>query len=210
DATAVSLAELPPGAYRLIMGAYYGDFSNLRVPVTQAATNAPNDMATLGWIKVPQHAMPEPDDNAMTYDAVLGDQQFALIGGSAEPVNADEPGKIRLRLTWQALADRPTLDATIFVHVLGAEDTFITQNDARPWNGQYPTFIWDAGEIVQTEHLLDIGDTPLAEVNLIAGMYFFISSNQTQRLDVVQDGESVPQQVITLGNLGELVKTIMQ
>ena len=190
--------DLPPGAYRLVVGLYRDEYPHLRVPVTQASGDTPNDMATIGWIKQPQPAKPHDafEQTAMV-DAVLGDQQFKLLGGTAEQI---EPGKIRLKLTWEALADRPPLDATIFVHALDAEGNFITQHDARPWNGQYPTFIWDADEWVKTEHILEIEDTPLEDIRLIAGMYIFVGAG-TQRLDVMQDGAAVTDQIVTLGDL---------
>jgi hypothetical protein len=43
----------------------------------------------------------------------------------------------------------------------------------RPWGGQYPTFIWDVGETVVSEHMLATETLDLANLNLRVGMYTF-------------------------------------
>jgi hypothetical protein len=131
-------------------------------------------------------------------DATLGDL-FALRGASASVTGE---GEVRLTLTWEALVSRPVIDATVFVHVFGAENRLVTQDDARPWGGQYPTFIWDAGERVQTEHLLAVGDAPLTDLRLVTGMYTFPGP---VRLPVVQHGSPTADQLVDLGPLDALL-----
>ncbi|MCS6846669.1 MAG: glycosyltransferase family 39 protein [Anaerolineae bacterium] len=49
---------------------------------------------------------------------------------------------------WTALRP-PGNDYTLFVHVLDANGAQIGQKDAEPFDGQYPTGLWDAGERVR-------------------------------------------------------------
>ncbi|BCX04624.1 MAG: hypothetical protein KatS3mg053_2562 [Candidatus Roseilinea sp.] len=49
---------------------------------------------------------------------------------------------------WTAL-ESPGNDYTLFVHILDGTGAQIGQQDAEPFNGQYPTGLWDAGERVR-------------------------------------------------------------
>jgi hypothetical protein len=184
--------DLAPGAYRLVVGLYLGDFPGLRVPPSRTNGDAPDDMATVGWIKVPQMAMPAPDPNYTALDATLADT-FRLRGVS---LDRRDDGTLRVVLTWESMVERPPIDATVFVHALDASGTIVTQSDIRPWNGQYPTFIWGKGEIVQTEHILTPGDAH--DLRLSAGMYTFPT---LARLPVVQNGAPTDGDVVDLGRL---------
>lgn len=44
---------------------------------------------------------------------------------------------------------QPDKDYTLFIHYLDANGEMLGQSDAQPFNGQYPTSLWDAGERVQ-------------------------------------------------------------
>ena len=70
----------------------------------------------------------------------------------------------------------------------------------RPWNGQYPTFIWDAGELVATEHRLALSNKN--DISLFAGMY---SQPGATRLKATQDYERLPGDRAALGKLAELL-----
>lgn len=78
---------------------------------------------------------------------------------------------LELTLYWQAL-HTPAVDATIFVHAMNAANTLVSQQDARPWDGQYPTFIWEPGEVVATHHTL-VRPADSGRLTLMVGMYTF-------------------------------------
>ncbi len=191
-------AGLQPGAYRLVVGVYRSVFADQRVEATSADGVSLGDMPTVAWVKVPQDDMPPENAGNVQVDATLADA-FTLRGASAELLDG---GQLRVILYWEALRDRPAIDATIFVHALDSDGQKVGQSDSRPWEGQYPTFIWDAGERVQTEHLLTIGDTPPGEIRIIAGMYTF---PDLARLDVVQAGSPAADNLIQVGALAEMV-----
>jgi hypothetical protein len=78
---------------------------------------------------------------------------------------------IRLRLLWHPLA-KPTADYKVFVHVLDAAGQTISQQDARPRAGNYPTPWWEAGEIFWDVYHLPLDDAQQrAAVRLRIGLY---------------------------------------
>jgi hypothetical protein len=187
---------LAPGAYRLVAGAYF--FAEDRLPAHTSAWEALGDSATIGWVKVPQPSIPSIPINGATMSASVGDL-FALRHVTAEPLPG---GKIHVALYWQSLTRRPNIDATIFVHVLDTKGNLVSQQDSRPWNGQYPTFIWDQGEIVKTEYDLDTKTVAYGDLSLEVGMYTF---PDLKRLVVIQDSKPSPDNVIRLGNLRKVM-----
>lgn len=155
--------DLPVGAYRLMAGLSYG----VRPPIAQHVSYVGESLETsamIGWLKVPQAAMPSVPD-APQIDALINGQFQLLTARITETEAGSE-----VRLYWQALEQRPLIDATIFVHLLDENGEIVAQNDARPWGGQYPTFIWDDGEIVETVHPLNLAP---GGYDLRVGMYTF-------------------------------------
>ncbi len=189
--------ELEPGAYRLVTGLYV--YVDEPIPAYNAIGDVVDNSVTIGWLKVPQPDSPAPEDTAIPVDATL-DDTFALRYADASVL---DDGHINIQLYWESLVERPNIDATVFVHLLDENGELAAQSDIRPWNGQYPTFIWDEGEIVQTDHILDIGEAAVNELTVTAGMYTF---PDIVNLTVQQNGEDVPESRITLGNLAALLQ----
>ena len=90
--------------------------------------------------------------------------------GSVQLIGFDAPDQARsgeqvpLRLYWRASA---TLiqDYTVFVHLLDATGQLVTQADARPRSGAYPTSAWAAGDVIPDDHALSL------PANLAPGRY---------------------------------------
>jgi hypothetical protein len=188
-------ADLSPGAYRLVAGLYGFVTPDQHLPVFSPTGERLDSSLTTGWIKVPQRELPYIDETAVQLNAVF-DDTFALREASA---TRGDDGKIHLRLIWESMVERPPVDATIFIHVANANGDIIAQDDSRPWNGQYPTFIWGENEIVQTDHVLDIGASSPDDLTVFVGMYTFPS---LERLPVIQDGRVVEDSRVRVGSLG--------
>lgn len=191
--------DLQPGAYRLVAGVYVSTFVEKRLPATFGLDTSLGDAATVGWVKVPQRDLPSAGQDAVTLDAALN-EMFALRGASASLL---DDGRAQITLTWEALKDRPGIDATIFVHLVNAAGEMVAQQDARPWGGQYPTFIWDEGERVQTDYVADIGVNDPEDLSVRVGMYTF---PDLTRLPVVQDGEPVADAFVAVGSVEQLLQ----
>jgi hypothetical protein len=156
---------LQPGAYQLVVG-LYPQFSALVSATNEAGQAVDNGLARVTWLKVPQPMPVTMPDTALKTDAIFADA-FALVGVETH-TTADH--QTQVDLYWRSLVDQPSQDATIFVHLLDENGEILAQNDARPWNGQYPTFIWDKGEVVKTTHILSAAPE---NIHLRIGMYTF-------------------------------------
>lgn len=188
-------SDLPTGAYRLVAGAWY--INSGKIPAQSFLGDTVDNIATIGWIKVPQEIEPQPPVDAIAIDALLNNQ-FELTNAE---ITSTDGNKINVKLYWKSLIDRPQIDATIFVQALDANQAIISQSDIRPHNGQYPTFIWDEGEIVVTEHQLEV--TEIEDIQLIAGMY---TQPDFTRLLVTQDGQDIADDLIRLGKLADIIE----
>ncbi|MCX6018909.1 MAG: glycosyltransferase family 39 protein [Chloroflexi bacterium] len=60
-----------------------------------------------------------------------------------------------VRFDWSILA-APATDYTLFVHIYDATGKQIAQQDAQPFDGQYPTGLWSVGEFVRDERTLTL------------------------------------------------------
>lgn len=185
--------ELPPGAYRLVTGAWYTNGPDL--PAESFVGRALNGIATIGWVKVAQEREPAIPSAAQPLGIEFGGQfQLSHIAANMED------GDLIVDLFWTALQDRPPIDATVFLHALDAQGAIAAQSDLRPWDGRYPTFIWDAGEIVVTNHHLSL--TSIDGIGLFGGMYTQPNAN---RLIARDNGERLPNDIAPLGAVGELL-----
>jgi hypothetical protein len=156
---------LAPGAYQLVVGVY-PQFGDVLPATTAAGETIANGLARIAWLKVPQKMPLHVPETAIHTEAVF-ENTFELVGIEARPANN---GQTQVDLYWRLVAENTTYDASIFVHLLDENDTILAQNDTRPLNGQYPTFIWNKDEIVKTTHVLDAAPERL---RLRVGMYFF-------------------------------------
>ncbi len=82
------------------------------------------------------------------------------------------PGdELHLTLYWRA-AGPPGKDYTVFVHLLDASGQRISGWDNPPLNGDYPTSLWDEGEVIADEYLIPVPhEAPPGEYTIAVGMY---------------------------------------
>jgi hypothetical protein len=190
--------DMQPGAYRLAVGLYPFVAPTEHLPVYTADGLSLGDSSMIGWLKVPQRETPTVDEKAFLVDATFAG---SIVLHHASVSHLDD-NHIRVMLYWESLVERPDFDATIFVHVVDDANEIVTQQDIRPWGGQYPTFIWSKGETVRTDHVLELSEDVSEDVRLTLGMYTFPGPD---RLTVTRNGEDVPDKRIDLGTLGELL-----
>lgn len=184
---------LPPGAYRLVAGAWHINGKDL--PAESFVGHATDSIAAIGWLKVPQAREPSIPADALPLAFEFGDM-FRL-----RHIRLDrDQGATIVELFWSARESRPAVDATVFLHALDGGGGLTAQSDLRPWDGRYPTFIWDAGEIVATRHRLDLPRPD--EVELMVGMY---TGPGATRLQARSNGERLPDDIARLGDVVELL-----
>ena len=71
-----------------------------------------------------------------------------------------------------AKLQRPSIDYIIFVQLLAADGSLVSQHDGSPSGGYAPTTTWPPGEQILDRHGLVLpDDLPSATYRLIAGIY---------------------------------------
>jgi hypothetical protein len=167
--------DLTPGVYDLRLGLFRRDNGEeldawFTDPVSGAvlSNKKPLFMAPLARIKIPLTPPSSSELAAATFlETRIGDA-FAL---TRYALQFDSTTRIaHLALYWQALA-KTEKDYTAFVHILDAENKVVAQKDAEPRDGNYPTSMWDAQEIVQEQYDLVIPADARAPFSIEIGMY---------------------------------------
>ena len=126
--------------------------------------------------------------------------QAAQLGPAVELVGYDLPetavapgSPLEVTLYWHAL-QTPDRNYRVFVHLLDAKGQIVAQHDGQPQNGAYPTSVWDTGEVIADEHVLDLpADLPAGSYRLRVGWYLPDSGD---RLPVTGGGDSVELNVV--------------
>jgi hypothetical protein len=196
DARTLDLpAELPPGRYRLEIGLYQLS-SGDRLPVTSGPGRLTSDALILDYLTVPGGEAPGVPD--VSLDAELG-SAIRLLGFSPNlPAVVAHPGDVlALTLFWQV--EQPTAaNETLFVHMVGADGSILTQFDGQPQGGFYPTAFWDPGERLQDRITLAVpADAAPGVYRLLAGFYLLSTGDRLP----VTGSDSVPGPAALLGQI---------
>ena len=103
---------------------------------------------------------------------------------------------IGVDLRWEVLQPVPA-DYTVALVLIGPEQQVISQADAQPRNGTYPTHLWDSGESVMDPHVLPLpADMPCGNYTIYLGLY---DLNSSFRLPVIgPDGQDIPDRSIKI------------
>lgn len=115
---------------------------------------------------------------------------IATFGGMIE-LQSVHTSPTSIQFDWRAVK-QPIADYTLFIHVLDANGTLIAQQDAQPFDGQYPTGLWDSGERVRDTRQI----TLLPEARILRiGWYDVITG---QRLSAQKSDGSMWQDDVVL------------
>ncbi len=135
----------------------------LSTPSHPLAANFDNQIRLLGYNLQPQ-----------------GDASQSLISNLQSPIS-----NLQISLSWQALTTPPNL--TRFVQLIGPDGQIYTQNDSAPDRGQYPTHLWQPGEVVVEDITLPLRpDRPAGRYTLHIGLYH---PDTGMRLPLTGDGD---------------------
>jgi len=168
----------PLGAYRLLAGIYESDSGE---PLGESLT--------IGMVGVKRAILTSPGEMEHPLGLNLGNR-VTLLGYDLQHLD----GGIILTFYWQARREMGE-DYAVFVHLLDGEE-IAAQADSQPQDGDYPTSIWDEGEVVIDEHRLTTGELSSGEYDLWVGIYLL---ETMERLPVIDaQGEAIGERV----NLG--------
>jgi hypothetical protein len=188
--------NVEPGVYRLLVGMYhYPGMEPLGGP------------ADIGLV-----AVKDPGSVQMTFSTdalsqaetlrstdVEFSDRIALLGYDPELLE----NRLQLTLYWQAerLLDQ---NWTVFVHLVDSSGALLAQHDSQPRGGEYPTSVWDPGEVVADQHEVTLPvDLPEGDYDVVVGLYVADSGERLPVLDSQANpaGDSVP--LVTLSWIGQ-------
>jgi len=174
-------AEPPEGRYWLAVSVF-DPARQQRLPLTTSQSDSP-DTLFAGPLKVPPPPVEAPP--LRTSEAVFG-EAIALTGYALDrkTIVAGEP--LEFTLQWQTLGP-PSLDYTIFAHLLDADNNIVVGNDTQPRHNRYPTSLWDPGEQITDPHTISTPKTLTpGQYRLVIGLYH---QPTDQRLPLSQPGQ---------------------
>ena len=167
--------DLAPGVYDLHLGLYRReDGKELSAWFTDPATGAvildkkPLDAALLTRIKIPLAPPSTEELRASTSLQTRVGDSFML---SRYMLQYDAASRVaHLTVYWQSVA-KTDQNYIAFVHILDSNNQVIAQKDAEPLDGNYPTSIWDAQEIIRAPYNLSIPTGAPGPYSVEIGMY---------------------------------------
>ncbi|HMQ54393.1 MAG TPA: glycosyltransferase family 39 protein [Anaerolineae bacterium] len=193
--------DAPAGIYTIDLGLYHKRESGpVSLPVLVEGQPTGQTSLRLGPIKIggpppnvvasrvePQIELNQSFGSQITllgYDLGLGNETGPAVqafSGDGSPLPADPASPsnssagpaslLPLTLYWQAQTI-PAADYTVFVHLRDRLNQNVAQQDQPPAQGQYPTSLWDAGEIIVDPVTLPLDPAlPAGEYALVVGLY---------------------------------------
>ena len=113
-----------------------------------------------------------------------------------------DPGALALTLWWQARS-QPHADYTVFVHLFDpSTNQNVTQSDAMPRAGSYPTTAWLPGEVVSETVRLDLSVVLPGDYQLAVGLYDAMTATRLSATSA--DGLPVPDNRLVLEDIIEV------
>lgn len=174
-------ASALPGTYRIQLQV---DAANAgRVPLLSYANQPLSDKLFIGPFKVRELPVSR-DEIARSRPVNLSFANlFSLLGSVLSQNQARAGESVRLTLYWRA--DRQAVeDYTVFIHLLDNRDAMRAQIDAQPRGGNYPTSIWEPGEIVRDDYVLNLpADLAAGDYRISLGLYRYPSLSRLQLFD---------------------------
>jgi hypothetical protein len=161
-----------------------------RLPVTLEDQSV-HDHVKLGRITIrPATAVAVPE-SAQLPGAIHFDTGLQLIGWQMDKVEGEG---LCIDLWWQG-ADALRQDLTVFVHGYGVDDRRVAQADGPPRQGQFPTSLWKAQDIVRDRHCFS--PPPEQDLSRIEiGLYDPVTLERLAAYD--GDGKRLPNDAVSL------------
>lgn len=184
--------DAPDGLYYLDVGFY--------LPVGEAAVSLPlvqeGRMSEVTSVSIGPFKIGDTLPAGVTFDLptpqvplnqLFGDgPNLTLLGYDLArqtlQIGQDQQNKtFELTLYWRSESPL-SIDYTTFVQVLNSKNEIVAQKDQLPTNGDYPTSLWQPGEIITDEIVVSLpANLPADNYRLVVGLY---DSNTGTRLTV--------------------------
>ncbi|MCB9101073.1 MAG: phospholipid carrier-dependent glycosyltransferase [Anaerolineales bacterium] len=168
-------ADAPNGVYTIDIGLYdQADPTVSPLPILREGQATGQNSVRLGPLKI---GGPPPEVLASADAATpkiplpiqLGTPATVLLRGyDLDPLD----GALKIKLYWESLSQTP-IDWSVFVHLRDPSGETVAQKDG-PAGGalNYPSSLWDAGEVIIDEIVMPLPDDPaLDQYTLVVGLY---------------------------------------
>jgi hypothetical protein len=153
--------------YRIFVDDNAGAPSRLQIKVGLYDTTQGHDLPAFGpggeeiELLIVGSARLGSDQNNQTQPAIAIEKALVdgltLQGYDQKPEQVHPGEELSLDLYWEATGT-PSLDYTVFVHLVDSAGNLATTADGPPLSGDYPTSIWRKGDVVVDEHLMILPD----------------------------------------------------
>jgi 4-amino-4-deoxy-L-arabinose transferase-like glycosyltransferase len=145
----------------------------------------------VGAVKVAPAEWPDPAGLAL---AELEGIQLTQVTPAATELTAGEGFTVTVQ--WHVLTP-PGRDLTAFVHLGDPTQAPLAQGDSPPLDGEYPTYLWTAGEVINDAYYVLLpADLPPGRYPLQLGLYDPAGGG---RVPLVVDGERQPHDAYPIG-----------
>lgn len=186
--------ETPAGLYLLRFG-LFNPRTGERLPLTTADNQPAGDQIIGAPFYVVKDGV-DPRRPDVSLPATLGESLRLLGYSPQQPLAQLPPTGLNLSLYWQATGPI-TADYTVFVQLLNAQNQVVSQVDAQPLAGLYPTSRWQPGQVVVSQFTLPMNEALLgSDYRLVTGMYELASGARLQARDA--KGQALPDNMIVL------------
>ena len=130
--------------------------------------------------------------------AVLGDG-IELAAAEVTPASAAPGESVEVRLRWQVAAPPGPALLHVFAHLGDPQLPPLAQFDGPLMDGEYPSRLWEAGEVMGETLVLTLpAELPPGEYPIHVGIYQYDTGN---RLPVHIDGARQPADTYTVGRI---------
>lgn len=184
------VSERPaPCLGKIAVTLFQDDASLEHLPVTDSSGTFLGYSAVFGRFKI---APAEPTAEPFRPAVARFSDEIALLDVEM-PAAAVAGARLEPLLHFQALR-RPDADYTLFVHLLDEQGQWITGVDGPPLLGNYPTGLWDAGEIIAEPRTIVLPEhLPAGRYHIGVGWY---RQDTLQRLNALDSlGGPLPDDV---------------
>jgi 4-amino-4-deoxy-L-arabinose transferase-like glycosyltransferase len=190
----VPLTATAPARIQLEIG-FYDHASGRRLWATDPS-GARTDLPFVGRMKLtPGAPLAQPP---LPYHAAFADQATLVSAQMETPPVIQAGAAITLTTTWQAVSAM-SHDYTIFAQLVNDAGAVVAQKDGQPQGGEYPTGLWDIGEVVTDQRTLTLpSPLPAGRYRLVAGLYVLETQ---QRLPVATASGVIPENWVMIGEI---------
>jgi len=153
---------------RALVAFFVDDDTQVHLPVYDADGQPVGDRAILGRFKIAAPGVGQVEPPPARWGRV--GEAFALTDLSLDRERTLSWPPLEVEFTWGVLAPGGQ-DYTVFLHLLDEDGEWVAGSDGPPRGGEYPTGLWEPGEVITDVRTLPLDGVAPGRYQLVAGMY---------------------------------------